>query len=211
MTAIEKPLSVSARCRAGTARAGAAATPSRAACFQRSGSRTKMRTTNATSGRDQAAQEDVAPRGLGAALEPDAGDLIVHERRQEQAHRRRRVEQRARLDAPLFGHDLGDHGRARRPLAADAQAGDDAEERPAPRGSAPPRTGPFPARRAAWSASASACARGDRRPARTGCRPPPSRAAAATSAAPSRTGWPSRPRASRSAGAAASGRSCGAT
>ena len=109
---------------------GGAARPPR---FQRSGSLTNSRTIERDRRRDQAAQEHVAPRRLGRALEEHARDLEVHERRQEQAHRRRRVEQRARLDAALLGHHLGHHGRAGRPLAADAQAGDDAEQRSAPR------------------------------------------------------------------------------
>ena len=47
--------------------------------------------------------------------------------REEQAERRAGVQQGAGFDALLLGHDFRDHGRARGPFTADAEAGDDAE------------------------------------------------------------------------------------
>ena len=105
-------------------------------------------------GGQQAAGEDVPPRDFGRGPQPDPGDLVVGEGRQEQPERGRRVQQGARLDPPLFRHDLGHHGGARRPFAPDAQACDDAEPDPARPCSGRGRSRPSPPRTAAWSAKA---------------------------------------------------------
>ena len=76
----------------------------------------------------QAEEEHVAPRHFGAAGEVHALHLIGDDRREEQPDRRGGVQQRARFDAAVFRNDFGDHRRAGRPLAADAERRDDAEE-----------------------------------------------------------------------------------
>ena len=76
----------------------------------------------------QAEEEHIAPRHFRAAGEIHALHLIGDDRREEQPDRRSGVQERARFDAAMFRNDFGDHGRARRPLAADAERRDDAEE-----------------------------------------------------------------------------------
>ena len=128
ITAIANPPSVARRCSGvnSSARRGCALRL-RGGCFQRSGSLHEHADDERDRRRDRARRGTRSATTSRARLEQDARDPEVDERREEQPHRRRRVEQRARFDAPLFGHDLGDHRRARGPLAADAQAGDDAE------------------------------------------------------------------------------------
>ena len=167
----------------------------RRAAFQRSGSFTNMRTTKATAAGTQSEQEHVrATTVSGGSASQHGRDLVVDEGRQEQPERRGGVEQRAGLDALLLGHDLGDHRRARRPFAADAQAGDEAEheqhanvrrERAGRRAERVEQHGQH---------AACACGRYGRRSCRRRCRRPPSRAAARTSAAPSSTASPAWPR-----------------
>ena len=57
--------------------------------------------------------------------EPLAGHFGVDEGREEQAERRRGVQQRARFDARFFGDDFRDHRGTRGPFAADPEARDD--------------------------------------------------------------------------------------
>ena len=78
--------------------------------------------------RQQAKEKHIPPRHFRAAGEIDPLDLIGHDGGEEQPDRRSRVQERAGFDPAVFGNDLGNHGRTSRPLAADAERRDDAEE-----------------------------------------------------------------------------------
>lgn len=82
--------------------------------------------------REQAGQENDAPRHCGVLGHPHAGNTEIDERGEEQAGRRCGIEQRTSLDAALLRHHLGDHRRAGSPFAADAERGDHAAQREYP-------------------------------------------------------------------------------
>jgi hypothetical protein len=79
-------------------------------------------------GRDQAAEEYIAPGELGGGFEVDALDLIGHEGGEKEGDGSRRVEQRTAFDAAFFRDDLGDHRGSSRPLASDAKSRDEAAD-----------------------------------------------------------------------------------
>ena len=124
--------------------------------------------------RQQAEEKHIAPRHFRAAGEIDALDLIGHDGGKKEPDRRSRVQERAGFDAAVFGNDLGNHGRTSRPLAADAERRDDAEEherRHIRRERTRRRANRVHHHRQQQRAS---CARDDRRHGRTRCRRLPS-------------------------------------
>jgi hypothetical protein len=80
----------------------------------------------------EAAQEDVAPGRLRLVGEPDAGNLIVHRARKDDAERRGRVDDRGRLDAPLRRHGFCYESCTDGPFAADAEARNHAKKHELP-------------------------------------------------------------------------------
>ena len=78
--------------------------------------------------RQQTEQEHVAPGRFGTAGEIYALHLIGDDRGQKQSERCGRIQERARLDTALLGHDFRHHRCTCGPLPADAERRDDAEE-----------------------------------------------------------------------------------
>ena len=127
-TAIKRPLIVMARycgVKSSAIRGGAAWL---AAFFHRSGSFTNKSHQERNGCRQQAEEEHIAPGHFRVVDEVHALHLIRDDGRQKQPDRCGGVQEGARFDAAVFGNDLGHHGRTGRPLAADPERRDDAEE-----------------------------------------------------------------------------------